>query len=184
MVIGGRVIVGERAPATGLLIIPGVGADVVPGKDAPPGLFQRPRVDVGRVDEGAFQQPLLAQQNRQRIDLFPGAATGDPEFDRRVGLEQRHHFLANGQKVRRVTKHLADRNRQQLQQLHERGRVVQHPLLQGRDGPALELMQRVVDPTLNRRCAIIAEIVTVFEIDRFDQQPQFDLASGTRVALH
>jgi hypothetical protein len=45
--------------------------------------------------------------------------------------------------VRRVAKHLADRNRQQLQQLHERRRVVQHPLLQRRNGRALELAQGV-----------------------------------------
>lgn len=77
--------------------------------------------------------------------------------------------------MRGVAKHLADRDRQQLQQLHERSRVVQHALLQCRDGPALELAQRMVDPALDGCTGIVAKIVAVLEVDRFDQQTKFNV---------
>ncbi|MCY1181643.1 hypothetical protein D9M73_221570 [compost metagenome] len=82
--------------------------------------------------------------------------------------------------MRGVTKHLADRNGQQLQQLHERRGIVQDLFLQRRDGVALELTQRMVDPAFDRSAGVIAKIVAVLEIDRLDQQPQFDFA----VSIH
>ncbi|MNT45840.1 hypothetical protein D3C72_1824430 [compost metagenome] len=123
--IGRRIVVGKRTLATGLLVISSVGADVLHRENPLPGLFQRARIDVGGVDDGTVQQAFFAQHNGHRIHLFTGAASGDPDLDRRVGSQQRHHFLADGQEVRGVTKHLADRNGQQLQQLHESGRIVQ-----------------------------------------------------------
>ncbi|MNY63954.1 hypothetical protein D3C86_2009880 [compost metagenome] len=78
--------------------------------------------------------------------------------------------------MRGIAEHFTDRNRQQLQQLHERCRVVEHLLLQRRNGGALELAQRVVDATLDRRTGIIAKVVAVLEVNRLDQQAQFDFA--------
>jgi len=105
----------------------------------------------------------------------------DPDLDRRIGLEQRHHLLADRQEVRRIAKHLADRNRQQLQQLHERRRVMQDLLLQRRNGRAFELAQRMLHPALDRCAGIIAKVVAVLEINRLDQQPQFDFTVSFNV---
>jgi hypothetical protein len=49
--------------------------------------------------------------------------------------------------------------------------IVQHPLLQGRDGIAVELAHARDDPALDRRTGVITKVITVFEIDRFNQQP-------------
>ncbi len=139
------------------------------------GLVQRMRVDVGGVDDGALKQPFLTQQDGHGIHLFPRAAARDPDLDRGPGTQQRHHFVAHGKEVVRVTEHLADRDRQVLQQLHEHARVVQHTLLQRRHRQAIELTQRVEDPTLDRSAGIIAEIVAVLEVDRLDQQSDLDV---------
>ncbi|MNE53026.1 hypothetical protein D3C80_1477260 [compost metagenome] len=133
------------------------------------------RVDVGGVDDGALQQALLAQQDGHRIHLLARAAAGNPHLDRRPGAQQRHHFVAQRQVVPRVAEHLADRDRQVLQQLHEHARVVQHAFLQRRYRQAVELAQRMQDPALDRRAGIVAEIVAVLEVDGLDQQADFDI---------
>ncbi|MNY16177.1 hypothetical protein D3C86_1494300 [compost metagenome] len=176
--IGRRVVVGERALASGLLVVGRVGADILHREDALLGLVQRARVDVRGVNDRAVQQSLFTQEDGHRIDLFPGAAPGDPDLDRRVSLEQRHHFLTNGQEVRGVAKHLADRNRQQLQELHERRRVMQDFFLQCRNGAAFELRQRMAHPALDRCTGVITKIVAVLEVDSLDQQAQFDFAAS------
>ncbi|MNL28187.1 hypothetical protein D3C87_1498200 [compost metagenome] len=179
-----RVVVGERTLATCLLVIGSVGADILHRENPLLGFLQRARIDIGGVDDRALEQALFTQQDRHRIDLFTGAATGNPDLDRRISLEQRHYLAAYRQEVRRVAEHLADRDRQQLQQLHERSRVMQDFFLQGRDGIALELAQRMTHPTLDRRAGVIAKIVAVLEVDRLDQQPQFDLTIASQIALH
>ena len=70
----------------------GEAGDAVDLVDAGFRLLQRLRVDVGRVDQRARQQPFLAQQNGQRIGLFAGAAAGHPDLQRRIGPQQRHHL--------------------------------------------------------------------------------------------
>src|SRR5690606_29058866 len=84
-------------------------------------------------------------------------------------------LLAQSQEVPGIAEHLADRDRQVLQQLQEHARVMQHPLLQGRDRAALELAQGVLDPALDRSAGVVAKIVAVLEVDRLDQQSDLDI---------
>ncbi|MCY1408131.1 hypothetical protein D9M71_234480 [compost metagenome] len=173
--VGRGVVVGEGTKTACLLVIGGKAPHVFHRIDALPGLFQRARVDVGSVDDGALQQALLAQQDGHGIHFFTRAATGNPYLDRGVGLEQRHHIAADGQEVLRVAKHLADRDSQVLQQMHERTRVMQYALLQGRYGIAFKLTQRVLDTPLDRGPGVISKIVAVLEVDGLNQQADFDL---------
>ncbi|MCY1403497.1 hypothetical protein D9M71_186810 [compost metagenome] len=173
--IGRGVVIGEGCTAAGLLVIGGITAHALDRIDALPGLLQRTRVDVGGVDDAAFKQAFLAQQDGHGIDLLARAAAGNPYLDGRVGLEQRHHVAADRQEMLGVAEHLADRDRQVLQQMHERTRVVQYALLQGRYRLAFELAQRVLDTALDRGPGVIAKIVAVLEVDGLDQQADFDL---------
>jgi hypothetical protein len=49
-------------------------------------------------------------------------------------------------------------------------------VLQRRNGLALELDQGMVNPALDRSAGVIAKVIAVLEIDRLNQQAQFDVS--------
>ncbi|MNN43131.1 hypothetical protein D3C81_1573540 [compost metagenome] len=167
--VGAGVVLGKIAAPAGQAVVFFVLAHALHRIDALLGPVQGTWVDIGGIQDGALEQAFLAQQDGHRIHLLAGAAASDPDLDRRPGAQQRHHFVAQGKEVARVAEHLADRDRQELQQLHEHARVVQHALLQRRYREAVELAQRMKNPALDRRAGIIAKIIAVLEVDRLNQ---------------
>ena len=98
--VGRRVVVGEGRAGAGLAMVLGEAGDAVHVVDAGLRLLQRLGVDVRRVDQRAREQAFLAQENRERVRLFAGAAAGHPDFQRGVGAQQRDHLLAQRAEVR------------------------------------------------------------------------------------
>ena len=66
------------------------------------GPSQRVGIDVGAVEHRAIFQALFTHENRERIELFAGAAARNPHLERRISPQVRHDLLANRFEVTRV----------------------------------------------------------------------------------
>ena len=90
-------------------------------------------VQVGRVEAHAVIQPLLAEDDRERVRLLARRAARIPYAHERIGVQERHDTLAEREEERRVAKHRRHGDRQIRQQsLHGR-RVVENAILEGRE---------------------------------------------------
>jgi hypothetical protein len=136
---------------------------------------QRPRVDVGGVDDRALKQPLLAEEDGQGIGFLAGAAAGHPQLQRRVGAQERDDALAQRLEVAGIAEHLADRHGQHVEDVGEGGRIVQHPILELRHGRARQPGHRGAHAALRRGLGIAAEVVVILQVDGVEQQPPLDV---------
>ena len=173
--VGGRVVLRQRGTPAGALVVVGEAGDAVHGVHAGLGTLQRVGIDVGGVDQAAFEQAFFMQQDGEGIDLFAGAAARHPDLERRVGAQQRYHGVAQGLEVARVAEHLADLHGHVVEQGGEGGRIVQHLVLQLRQGCAAELVHRGLEPALERRARVGAEVVVVLQVDGIEQQLELDV---------
>ena len=181
--VRGRVVIGKHARAAGGQVVLCVQRHLFDWKHAAPGNVQRLRVDVGGVNHCPLEQAFFAQQDRHRHHFLAGAAAGNPDVERCIGVQERHHVRAQRGVKERVAEHLGDRDRQELQQLRKSGRIVHHPRLQGRNAGAAHFPHRVQHPALLRGPRVVAKIVVVLQVDGFDQQLQFDVG-GVQPGRH
>ena len=139
-------------------------------------LRERVLVDVGRVEQRALLEPFLAEQDDEGIELLAAAAAGDPDLERRIGAQVRHHLLADRPEIGRVAEHLADLHGQVAQQRgeHARDRAAGFPAAR-RSVAKPQLLARLLQAPLDRGHGVVAEIVVVSPIQRFQQQLDFDV---------
>ncbi len=153
----------------------GEGLDPFQGVDPRGGGLQGGGVDVGGVEQGPVEQALLAEQDGEGMQLLALAAAGDPHLQRRIGAQVRRHLLAHRPVVAGIAEHLADLHGQEVQKARDHGGVVQHRVLQGREALEPQLLARLLQPPLDRRLRIMAEIVVVAPVERFQQQLDLDV---------
>ena len=182
--IGGGVIVRQRATGAGARMVLGESRHPRHVEHARLGGAQRVRVDVGGVDQGAVQQAFFLQQDGQRIHLFPRAAPGHPDLERRVGAQQRHHLLAQRLEVAGVAEHVAHLHGEVFEQRREHGGLVQHAVLQLRQRLAVKLHQRRRQPPLERRLRVAPEVIVVAVVDGVDQQALLDVCGAGLAVRH
>ena len=156
-------------------MVVGEARDAIDGVHARFRLLQRLRIDVGRIDERALEQALLAQQDRERIRLLAGAAARHPHAQRRIGAQQRHDLRPQHAVVARVAEHLAHLDREVVEQHGEEGRFVQHAVLHLRQRAAAEAHHRRRHAPLQRCGRVTAEVVVVLAIDRIDEETQLQV---------
>ncbi len=149
--------------------------DAVQAVDPGLGAFQGFVIDVGGVEQRAVEKAFLAEQDGEGIQLLAGAATGDPDLERRIGAQMRHDFFADGAEIKRVAKQFADLNREIGQKLAQHRRIVQDHVLQHRKRATLEMVARLQQPPLDRGHGVAAEIVVIALEDGFQQQAHLDI---------
>lgn len=174
-VVGGGVVIGQGPAAAGLQIIAAELCNAVDAEGAGFGHAQRFGIDVGGVDHRFFQQAFFVQQDRQRPDFFTGAAAGHPEFDRGIGAQYRHRMLAQTAEIGRVAEHLRHLHGEELHRLRKCLRLVQQAVLQVGHARAIEAAHGVAHASTQRRHRVIAEVIVIALVDRFQQYPQLQI---------
>ncbi len=139
------------------------------------GTRQRVGADIGSVKQGALGQVLFIEEDLQRPQFLARAAPRHPDLDGRIGPQYRHHLLAQRQKIGRIAEHVAHLHRQVLKQPCEIGAASHDPVLQLRKRGEAELVERLGQPAAQRRHRVMAKIVLILQIDRLQQQRQFDV---------
>src|SRR6185437_1633298 len=104
---GRGVVVRERAEAAGLAVALAEAGGAPEIVDPRLARLEGGGADVGRVEEAPREQPLLVEQDGERVGLLAGAAAGDPGADERVGREARQDLAPEREEVRRVAEHFA-----------------------------------------------------------------------------
>ena len=84
----------------------------------------------------------------------------------------------------RVAEHLAHRHGEDVEQGREDRGIVKHEILELRERGAIELHHRGIDPALERRGGVLAEVVVIFQVDRIDQQTQLDVRGAAPRGRH
>ncbi len=174
VVVPRRVVVAERGfPAGGDV----VGRVLLHGgdrEDAGLGALQHGLVDVGGVDAAAVVEALFLKQDGHRIDLFAGGTAGMPDADERIGAQQRHDLLAEGDVEGRVAEHGRRVDGEVEQQpLHARG-VMQHFFDQAGDGAQSLGVDALPDAAAQRGHRVVAEVEAVVVVDPLREQPDLD----------
>src|SRR5207237_9722715 len=121
------------------------------------------------------QEPLLAQQDGQRVRLLARAATRDPDLQRWVRSQDGHHLLANRREGGGLAEHVAHLDGEVLEQRGKGGRIAQDAFLQLRERFAPEAAQRQAEPALQRVGRVGAEVVLVLLVDGIDEEPHVDV---------
>ncbi|MNY27589.1 hypothetical protein D3C86_1615010 [compost metagenome] len=136
-------------------------ADAIQRIDAGLRRAQGVRIDVRGVEHRPVEQTFLTEKDGQRIDLFAGAASRDPHLQGGIGPQVRQHLFAQGPEIGRVPEHLADLDRQETQQTRQHLRIMQNPLLKGRQAGQTEMAARLEQAALDRGPRIVTEVVVV-----------------------
>src|SRR6202167_6092976 len=144
--------------------------DAIEVVDARLGFCKGFLIDVGRIEQCPVFQTLFAEQNHERIELFPGAAAGDPDLQRRVGAEMGNDSLPNCPEIGGIAKHLADLNRQVSEELRQHCTVVQQPVLHGGGGRKTEVIASPLQTTLERGHGVSTKVKVVLLEQRLQQQ--------------
>ena len=176
-VVSGDVIGGEVARAARADVVLGVRLHPLEREDARPRRLDRILVDVGRIDAGAFIEAFFVQEDRQRVDLFPGRASGTPDPGERIRVELRHDVLSERPVERGIAEHRRDVDRQVEEQPLHAGGVAQQQ--------ALELGERLDplgggaarEPPPQRRDGVVPEVEPVAAVDRLEQELELDLVA-------
>ena len=182
LAVGGGVVVGERRGPARLLVGMAHGRRAIDGVDARLGGAERGVVDVGRVEDGAVEEPFLGEEDRERVDLLAGRAPGDPDLERGIRREHRHDGTPERAIEGRVAEELAHADREIRQELHDRVVVVQDPVLQHRDRRTIERGERLLDAPPQRRAGVAPKIVLPTGVDRLQQE--IDLEIGPALGRH
>jgi hypothetical protein len=149
--------------------VAGEGRDPVERVDAGARGPQRLRVDVSGVDQRAREQPVLVEEDGERVDLFAGAAAGDPHPRGRVGGKRRQHVGTQRAEVGRVAEELADRDGQNRKQPGKRRRIAQRRVLQILDRGHAERVERAGDAAPHRRPRVLPEVIGVALVHGLEQ---------------
>ena len=110
------------------------------------GLLQHGLVDVGRVDAAAVVEAFLLEEDGHRVDLFARRTAGVPDAHERIGAQQRHDLLPEGEVEGRVAEHRRGVD----------GEVEQQPLhrLRSRAAPSRSGRRSVLSPSAYTRFQI------------------------------
>jgi hypothetical protein len=174
-VVGGHVVLGKGARSARGQVVLGVLPHLLQREDAVAGPGQHRLVDVGGVDAGALQQPLLGQQDGERERLLAGGAARVPDAEEGIGAQHGHHRVAEGEVEAGVAEHGGDVDGQVEQQpFHARG-VVEEPLQQPRQGGQAFELAPPGQPPPQRRPGVVPEVEPVAPEHRLQQQVQLDL---------
>jgi len=96
--VGLGIVVGEGPLPAREAVAVGERRDAIQAEDPRFGLRERFGTDVGRINECPIEQPCLGERDGERVDFLAGAASRDPDLERRVGLQLRDDSLAKDEK--------------------------------------------------------------------------------------
>ena len=182
--IARRIMIRERSPAARGAVVLGELRDAIQRIDAGLRPLERGGADVGAVEEGPLLQPLLAEQDGERIEFLAVRAARDPHLERREGAQMRHHLFADRAEIGRVAEHLAHLDGEEAHQLGEQRRLAQHPPLQLRQGIAAEARLRPLQPPPQRAARIAAKVMVIAPPDRVEQQLELQRVHRIRGVAH
>lgn len=134
-------------------------------------MLNDPGVEIGGIDLGLLKQALLFEKDGHGIDLFPAGTSGMPDSDMRIGTKDREHALPERLIEGRIPEHFGDGDGEIHQQVLDKRRIVQYLVDHLRDVIQSRQLKPVEDPAFDVRLGVIAEIISIFLVERFYQQP-------------
>src|SRR5581483_6993815 len=173
-VVGGDVVLRERARPAGADVVVRVLLHAFQRIHALTGVLEHELVDVGRVDARAVVEAVLGEQDRERVHLLTRRAAGDPDPREGIRPQLRHDELAERDVEVWVSEHRGDADRQVAEQARHARRLVEYALGQRRDRAQPFLPYAPPHAPAQRRERVLPEVVPVVAVDALEQQPELD----------
>ena len=173
--VGRGIVLRERRAAAGSAMVLRELRDAVEFVDAGLGALAGGGADVGGVEQRALLEAFLAEQDGQRVQLLAVGAARHPDLQRGIGAQVRHDLLAQRPVIVGIAEHLAHLDGEEADQLRQHRRIVQHAILERRQGGAAELFLGVAQAAADRVGGVAAEVVVIAAVQRLEQKRHLDV---------